>query len=126
MPKYETAGFDPQAPVIRARVRGPSGVVRSDVPLLIDTGADVSLVPMRVATAVDAVARPSGAPIQFLSGREVLLDQADLAVEFLRYRFRGTFLLVDSPYGVIGRNVLNALALRLDGPGREWSIERGR
>lgn len=126
MPRYETEGFDPPAPVIRARVRGPSGVVRSDVPLLIDTGADVSLVPAAIATAVEAVARPSGTPIQLLTGREVLLDQADLAVEFLRYRFRGTFLLVDSSYGVVGRNVLNALALLLDGPRQEWSIERGR
>ncbi len=122
MPRYDATGFHPPAPVVRARVRGPSGAVRSGVPLLIDTGADVSLVPAAVATAVRAAVRPSTAPIRFLAGREVLLDQADLAVEFLRYRFRGAFLLIDSSYGIVGRNVLNALSLSLDGPRLEWSI----
>lgn len=116
----------PPAPVIRARVRGPSGAVRSEVPLLIDTGADVSLVPVAVASAVRAVVRPSTALIRFLAGREVLLDQADLTVEFHRYRFRGSFLLVDSSYGIVGRNMLNTLWLALDGPSLEWSMEGTR
>jgi hypothetical protein len=68
------------------------------------------------------VVRPSGTPIRFLAGGEVLLHQADLAVEFSRYRFRGVFLLIDSTHGVVGRNVLNALALLLDGPRQRWSL----
>jgi len=42
--------------------------------------------------------------------------QAELQVEFLRFRFRGRFLLGESEYGVVGRNILNLLVLTLDGP----------
>lgn len=120
MPAYETTGFQPPAPVVRARVVGPAGA-RSRVPLMLDSGADVSVIPLETARAVGAVISRSTAPIQFLAGQEILLEQAELAVEFLRYRFRGAFLVVDSGYGIVGRNILNALALTLDGPRLEWS-----
>jgi predicted aspartyl protease len=107
--------------VIRGRVIGPEGT-RSNVPLLIDTGADVSVIPLAAANAVGAIISRSTAPIQFLAGQEIVVDQSDLAIEFVRYRFRGSFLVVDSEYGVVGRNVLNALALTLDGTRLEWSI----
>lgn len=100
---------------------GPAGS-HSDVPLVIDSGADISVVPRGAASAVGATIVRSTAAIQFLVGQEIALDQADLAVEFLRYRFRGAFLVVDSSYGVVGRNILNALKLVLDGPGLEWSV----
>lgn len=93
------------------------------MPLVIDSGADISVVPLGAATAVGAPIVRSTTAIQFLVGQEMMLDQADLAVEFLRYRFRGAFLVVDSSYGVIGRNILNALRLTLDGPQLEWSAD---
>lgn len=121
MPAYETAGFQPPAPVIQAVVVGPAGV-RANVPLLLDSGADLSIVPRAAAGAVGARVGPSTVAIQFLVGQAMVVEQAELAVEFLRYRFRGAFLVVDSTHGVIGRNILNALALTLDGPRLEWSI----
>jgi hypothetical protein len=122
VPAYERAGFQPPAPVVRARVVGPTGS-HADVPLVIDSGADVSVVPLGAASAVGAPITRSTTAIQFLAGEEIVLDQADLAVEFLRYRFRGAFLVVDSTYGIVGRNILNALRLTLDGPELEWSAE---
>ncbi len=121
MPAYEAAEFDPPAPVVRARISGPGGSV-TDVPLLIDSGADVSVVPLSAANAVGAAIVRSATPIQVLSGQIILADNAELALEFLRFRFRGTFLVAESPYGVIGRNVLNGFRLTLDGPRLEWSI----
>lgn len=96
----------------------------SDVPLLIDTGADISIVPLAVATTVGAVIQPSGVPIQFSTGAETVLDRAELTVEFLRYRFRGSFLVTESSYGIAGRNMLNLLMLTLDGPHLTWSLAR--
>lgn len=116
------AGFQPPAPVIRVLVVGPAGS-HADVPLVIDSGADVSVVPLGAASAVGAPITRSTTAIQFLAGEEIVLDQADLAVEFLRYRFRGAFLVVDSTYGIVGRNILNALRLTLDGPELEWSAD---
>jgi hypothetical protein len=46
MPAYDAARFDPPAPVALVVLRNPNtGAVCPDVPLLLDTGADVSLVP---------------------------------------------------------------------------------
>lgn len=64
MPAYETDGFDPPAAVIRGRVRGPAGLFAL-VPLLIDTGADVSIIPLSIATSVGADVYPSNVPVQF-------------------------------------------------------------
>jgi len=46
MPKYDAENFDPPAPVAYVSLRDPAtGVSLSNVPLLIDTGADVTLLP---------------------------------------------------------------------------------
>ena len=39
-----------------------------------------------------------------------------------RYRFSGRFVVTDADHGILGRNVLNALVLLLDGPRGEWSV----
>ena len=43
MPSYDAVDFDPPAPVARARVTS-STLTAADVPMLLDTGADVSVV----------------------------------------------------------------------------------
>jgi predicted aspartyl protease len=121
VPEYEAAEFDPPAPIVRARIVGPTGS-HPDVPLLIDSGADVSVVPRSAANAVGASVVRSDAAIELLTGQEIMLDRTQLTIEFLHFRFHGAFLVVDSNYGVLGRNILNALALTLDGPRLEWSI----
>jgi hypothetical protein len=46
MQAYDAARFDPPAPLARGIVRSEqSGIVIHDVPMLLDTGADVSLLP---------------------------------------------------------------------------------
>jgi len=121
MPAYE-ATFSPPAPVARALVRGPGGRFRSNVPLLIDTAADVSLVPAEVARDVGAQVRSADTTIQLLDGGQIDADVADLTLEILRYRFQVQCLVVEAPYGVLGRNILNLLVLSLDGPARTWSL----
>jgi hypothetical protein len=39
--------------------------------------------------------------------------------------FRGQFLVTDQPVGILGRNILNSLALLLDGPRQTWSDYKG-
>ena len=46
MPEYDGENFDPPAPVAFVVLRNPvTGVVLPDVPMLIDTGADATLLP---------------------------------------------------------------------------------
>lgn len=120
MPTYEGGRFAPPAPVARVVVHGPTGKARADVPLLIDTGADVSIVPRDVVEAVEGDVRAGDVAIRFFDGSEAVCDVAEVSVELLRYHFRGAFVLGDEEYGVLGRNILNALVLTLDGPHRTW------
>lgn len=121
MPDYEGDSFDPPAPVVRVAVRG-QGATPAIVPMLIDTGADVSVIPTIAAEAVGAQVHPSTVLVQSYSGDQVLCDQAEMTVEFLRFRFRGRFLVADMEYGILGRNILNSLVLSLDGPRLFWSV----
>ena len=51
MREYDAENFEPPAPVAYVTLRNPAtGVLLSDVPMLIDTGADITLLP---ANAVD-------------------------------------------------------------------------
>jgi hypothetical protein len=43
-----------------------------------------------------------------------------LELAFFGKRFKGQFLLVDQPFGVLGRNILNSIAILLDGPRSHW------
>jgi predicted aspartyl protease len=56
MPNYDASHFDPPAPVARVTLRNPhNGATVSDVLLLLDTGADVTLLPR---TAVERLGVP--------------------------------------------------------------------
>jgi hypothetical protein len=45
----------------------------------------------------------------------------ELDLLFLSKRYRGQYPVIDTPEGVIGRDILNHLSLLLDGPQQQWS-----
>ncbi len=46
MPEYDAENFEPPAPVAHVTIRNPAtGVLLSEIPMLIDTGADATLLP---------------------------------------------------------------------------------
>ena len=46
MPAYDSSSFTPPAPVDRVMLRNPdTGVSLEDIPMLLDSGADVTLIP---------------------------------------------------------------------------------
>ena len=55
------------------------------------------------------------------NGDLVYRDRTRLALRLLHYTFRGDYLVDDVTVGVLGRNVLNALVITVDGPHLSWS-----
>ena len=122
MPAYDGADFDPPAPIVHALVRGLDGGQASDALLLLDTGADVSVVPRVGVEGTGTAVRRSNIAIEGYGGGRALCDLADLEVEILGYGFKGAYVVGDAAFGIVGRDILNLLVLQLNGPGREWSV----
>ena len=123
MPSYDASHFDPPAPVARVTLRDPSsGATISDVLLLLDTGADVTLLP-RAAVEQLGVSVLAGQRYELMGfdGSKSYASVVELDMVFLRRAFRGQYLLTEEDRGVLGRDVLNHVVLRLDGPGQQWS-----
>ena len=126
MPAYDATSFDPPAPVARVTVRSAThGASVANVPLLMDTGADVSLLPASYVLSLVEVDEFSGqVELEAFDGTRSVAPSARLEVHFLGKVFRGQFLIVEQDYGILGRNVLNALSLHLDGPNLAWNERR--
>ena len=124
MQAYDAARFDPPAPLALVTVLSePPGVVIHDVPMLLDTGADVSLLPR---SHVASLASPEAKhhELEAFEGTKSTAPAVTAELLLLGKSFRGQFLLIDGWHGVLGRNVLNNLSLLFDGPARKWTEQR--
>jgi hypothetical protein len=124
MQAYDAARFDPPAPIALVVVKSEQlGIVIHDVPMLLDTGADVSLVPRsQFASLLSADAKQY--ELEAFDGTKSTAPVVTAELLFLGKSFRGQFLLVDNWHGVLGRNVLNNLSLLFDGPSGKWMEQR--
>ena len=123
MPNYDASHFDPPAPVAAVTLRDPhSGATVSDVQVLLDTGADVTLLPRMT---VERLGVPLLANEQYelmgFDGSRSFARVVMLDVLFLRRAFRGRYLLTEEERGILGRDVLNHVMVLLDGPRQQWS-----
>jgi hypothetical protein len=122
VPAYDSASFSPPAPVARVTLRNSTTDKEvTDVPMLIDTGADVTLVPrFAIATLGITEERDTGYGLVGFGGEATTVHAVRLDLMFLRYTFRGQFLPTEETYGILGRNVLNNVRLLLNGPRLIW------
>ena len=126
MPAYDGTRFDPPAPSAQVTLRHPgNGATRSDVLMLLDSGADVTLIPRTVAELLGATT-VQGRQYELMSfdGRASMALAVRLELLFCGRTFRGQFLLIDHAWGILGRNVLNAIPILLDGRRLEWDEYR--
>jgi Aspartyl protease len=121
MPAYDDDRFAPAAPVARVSLRHPdSGASIADVPMLIDSGADATLLPKSVVASLGLKGTGERYQLVAFDGTTIESEAVHAVLVFLNKTFRGRFLQVESEVGVIGRNVLNRLRLLLDGPALNW------
>ena len=123
MPDYEASRFDPPAPTARVVLRNPdTGTSVSDVPLLLDTGADVTLLPR---ASVQALGVSPVADVRYelmgFDGSKSFAPVVMMDMIFLNRAFRGRYLLTEDECGILGRDILNHVTLLLDGPLQQWS-----
>lgn len=127
MPAYDAVRFDPPAPLAQIAVRNPDG--GNTVPgiaMLLDSGADVTLIPRSAVNALGIL--PAADQVYELMGFDGTISRASVAhldMLFLNRTIRGQFILIDQDWGIIGRDVLNLVVLLLDGPKLTW-IEQPR
>ena len=103
-------------------LRNPqSSAELTDQLLLIDTGADTTLIPLTALATLgmQPIANLNYELIAF-DGSKSAASVADLDLIFLNRRFRGRYLLTAADTGVLGRDILNHLTLLFDGPRNHW------
>jgi len=122
VPKYNAEDFDPPAPVAHVTLRNPAtGATLSEVPMLIDTGADITLLPrdyldkLGIEPEEDMVYE-----VQGFDGETKFVNMVQLELIFLGRKFSGQFLLIDQSMGILGRNILNTIPILFDGPHAKW------
>jgi len=93
----------------------------SDVPMLIDSGADATLIPQACADRLGLRGEPDeGFLLIGFDGSTSLANVVDAEMLFLGRTFRGQFAVTEDEVGILGRNVLNHLSIVLDGPRLNW------
>ena len=122
MPAYDERIFNPPAPLARVTLRTSGDVkVLTDVPMLIDSGADVTLVPQQSITQLGVtVDADASYEVMGFDGRKSIAHVATIELIFLRRVFRGRFLIGNQECGVMGRDVRNHVSVLLDGPRLVW------
>ena len=122
MPAYDSQQFTPPAPIARVvvRTRDHAKAV-ADVPMLIDSGAEVTLVPRSCADRLGLRGQPQeDSVLTGFDGTTLTAEVIDAELLFLGGTFRGQFAVIDDEVGILGRNILNHLSIVLDGPRLSW------
>ncbi len=124
MPTFDASHYDPPAPIAVVQLRdAATGGNVNDVVLLIDTGADVTLLP-RAAIERLGIAIDSSQQMELMGfdGNRSFAPMITLDVLFAGKLFRGNYLITATERGILGRDVLNHVALVIDGPQLQWSL----
>jgi hypothetical protein len=119
---YDGVLFDPPAPLAKVTLRNPAtGASVADVHMLLDSGADVTLLPQAAVLGLGLpLALEEGIELVGFDGNRSFAPAVRLDMNLLGKTFKGRYLVLDQEWGLLGRDVLNYLAILLDGPALSW------
>lgn len=114
------ASLDPPAPMVPVRIASPVGDEAVMLPMLVDTGADCTLVPA-------SIVRQLGLPqIDIIgvtgvggAGKRAAVHAASVELAGLRVLAR---IVAFADEAILGRDILNQVVMTLDGPGLAMSV----
>lgn len=124
MTKYDET-FDPPAPFAKIALRNiATGERIEDISVLLDTGADISLLPLSAIEKLHI--EPSGEKVKLVGFNESenISDGYALQVIFLGKRLTGDYCAINDEVGILGRDVLNRFSIIFDGRNLEWREEK--
>lgn len=116
--------YQPPAPfaLITLRNLETSETVQK-VPMLIDTGSDLTLLPLAYCNLLGIQIKEENALDLFaFDGSTSKGFYAPLELQFGGKQFRGNFVAYEQAEGILGRNVLNEFSILLDGPNLSWDV----
>jgi predicted aspartyl protease len=107
--------IEPPAPFLDMRVEHPATGQQLACPAKLDTGADISAIPMIVAEQLHLL------PIRVISvegyeNKAMLVPTYAVALNVTNARFRMEVIVISEPYALLGRDVLNYFYAHLNGP----------
>jgi hypothetical protein len=93
--------------------------------MLIDTGSDTTLLPSDIVEKLGVKAEENTSfEVQVFDGDTKFLKIVKLDLLVLDKTFKGEYLLIDRPIGILGRNILNNVRILLDGPREKWDEQK--
>ena len=117
--------FDPPAPLAEIILRNiETGERVKTVAVLLDTGADISLLPASAIKQLNI--EPSGEKVKLVGFDETenVANVYALQIIFLGKRLTGDYCAIDDEIGILGRDVLNRFSIIFDGKSLEWKEEK--
>jgi len=116
--------FDPPAPVVEVSISAPLSKVSTSSTALVDSGADITVIPERIIAQLK-LRRVDSTPVSGFGKRviQATVYSATLEIEGISeskiYRILGW----SEDYALIGRDLLNQLIAVLNGPSQELSLQ---
>jgi hypothetical protein len=120
MPKYDSTQSESPAPIAIVELQASNGKSVQNVRMLLDTGADVSLIPRECADALELTIEQQNYELIGFDGSRAKAEAVTVKLKLLDKTVRGQFLVSDQTQGILGRNVLNHFWMLFDGPNQNW------
>jgi Retroviral aspartyl protease len=120
--KY-SENYKPPAPVAKVALRNRETLESIlEVPMLLDTGSDITLLPKSFCDLINVnISDSKFAELTNFDDGKTVAFYTNIDFIFLKKRFRGNFLVFDCEEGIIGRDILNKFSILFDGINLEWN-----